>query len=294
MKKFLSIVAAGFCLAASAYENFNQAYKAGTANRSKRNYQAAVADFTAAEKLAKTPSQIFNAKLLQGICLCEGKEYDKGYAMIRKIVEEEKTPYNKGYASFYLGLYLFSNKKYQEAVEVLKEVETLLNGKNPILADRANYYIANSLVKLKKYKEAMEVAEKVSNSKNEGMAIGGLVVKGNAATGLRDKAAVENTAARLVQWDKKLAKPSYAAKSALASCYRWLGRHDEAAKCGREIAECKSFTAYQKAYGNYFMAVSYDSMKKPELAAEQWEILSKCNVPWLVKLAKKNLKPVKK
>lgn len=63
---------------------------------------------------------------------------------------------------------------------------------------------------------------------------------------------------------------------------------------GREIAECKSFTAYQKAYGNYFMAVSYDSMKKPELAAEQWEILSKCNVQWLVNLAKKNLKPVKK
>ena len=294
MKKFLSIVAAGVCLAASAYENYTQAYKAGSAKRSKRDYKAAVADFAAAEKLAKNPSMLFNAKLMQGICLCEGKEYDKGYALLRKTIEEEKTPYNKGYASFYLGTCLFSNKKYQEAVEVLSTAETLLKGKNLTMVDRANYYIANSLVTLKKYKEALEVAEKVSNSKNEGMAIGGLVVKGNAATGLRDKAAVENTVARLVQWDKKVAKPSYAAKSALASCYRWLGRHDEAAKCGREIAECKSFTAYQKAYGNYFMAVSYDSMKKPELAAEQWEILSNCNVPWLVKLAKKNLKPVKK
>lgn len=127
MKKLLLL--AGFCLlalSAGGFENYKAAVAAGNAARTAKEWDKAVAAFTAAGKLAGKENEKATALYQQADALrLAGKTTEARTAFTAVLTHPGGTPSQRGYAQLRLGEMLRVEKKFDEALAEYAKVEAI-------------------------------------------------------------------------------------------------------------------------------------------------------------------------
>ena len=287
----LAVCAAGML---SAYETYAEAYKAGTAARTKRDYKSAYAAYEEALKLSKSPSAKNSAEFMMGVVLCEDKQYDKGIAQLREALNSAVNPHQKVSAQFHIAYYLGAQKKYEEAIAEMQKVKEIGKGLKNTYVDLADCRIGTYLVALKRYDEALAAVKDSLANKNSNVAYAALLASYDANKGLKNTEGMQAAVDGLLALKEPQPYMFFTARVRAFELARSQKKHEEALKYGEEIASKEGLNAYMHDHGVYYKAVSYASLGDKENAIAQWKLLENSSVKYFKKNAASNIKRLEK
>lgn len=291
MKK-LSVVLLAVCAAGvlSAYETYAEAYKAANALRSKRDFKGAAAAYEEAGKLAKQPGQKFSAAFMEGVALCEGKQYEKGISLLREALKLAVSANQRASCQFHIGYYLGVEKKYEEAIAEMRKVREFGKGTKNSYVEQAEVQIGRCLAALKKYDEALAAVKDFRADKNKNVAFQALAVSYDANKGLKNTEGMQAAVDGLLALKELPPNMFFTARRYAFELARAQKKHTEALKYADEIVAKEGLNKLLHNHGVFYKALSYASLGDRENELAQWKLLEHCGTAYFEASAARNIK----
>ena len=290
MKKFFILAVATVLVSGiSAAETFAQVMKEGHAQRAKRQYAKAVEAFKKARTLAVSQNDKFTSAFFTGVTQGELKQFDQSLVTLREALAIAKFPSQKSSAQFHIGYHLGCQQKYDEAIAEMEKVEAVSPTPTGDYVLRSKTSLGQYMLAQKKYDKITETVKPAMLSRNHDIAIYAYSLSFEASKKLKNNDGIKAAAEAVKKLNPKGMSSIFTQKRICYEYSRMNKDFETAVKFALEIPAIKGMPAIYRDHGHFYAGSTYEAMKQPQKALEEWKKVEKSVVPSIRKTANERI-----